>query len=144
MAPPFNQSPFNDSLGLVGSGPIFGPGFRIVPPPSIFRINFSSDKTTLIFTVGDPPVSNTRRLKAAYRIYFAPIALASPAAIARPITAKGVFGQASMIGSTSAPENGGTTTISDTIPAGLDGWFFATAVNPFGVESEFAGPLRNH
>src|SRR5712671_2404687 len=77
-----------------------------VQPPNIFRVGFSTDKTTLVFTVGDPPAAPTRHTKRSYRIYFAPIALASPAVIARPQTAYNVFHQAAMIASTDAPENG--------------------------------------
>ena len=114
-----------------------------VAPPGIFMVGFSTDKTTLVFQVGDPPTAPTRQTKRSYRVYFAPIALASPAVIARPITAYNVFKQAQMIASTDAPQNGGTVTMTDTIHAGLDGWFFAVATNLNNVESAFVGPVRN-
>ncbi len=141
MAQQLRDSP-NDS-GWTGSGPVFGTGYRLVPPPTVFSISYSTDKTILVFTIGDPPIAAIRRTKASYRVYFAPIELGSPTVISSPFQAQNVFNQSSMIGSTNAPQNGGTTTIRDTLHAGLDGWFFATAVNLYGVESNFIGPLRN-
>lgn len=138
---PSGESPIQPTF--TGSGTIFGPGFREVPPPQIFKVGFSSDKTMLIFTVGDPPITNRRRTKSSYRIYFAPIDLASPHRISSPFVAYEVFRQSVQIGSGDAPQNGGLITITDTTHAGLDGWFFATAINLLGVESAYNGPVRN-
>jgi len=134
-----------DAFGDIatGNGPIFGTGFHSVPPPTNFSVKFSSDKTILIFTIFDTHIGISRRLKSQYRIYFAPITLASPAVIANPFRAYDVFQQSVVIATVSAPENGGSTTVTDTTRAGLDGWFFCTAVNLYGIESAFLGPLRN-
>jgi hypothetical protein len=122
---------------------IFGPGFQQVAPPSKFTVQAASDKKSLVFTVGDPLTSPTRRNKATYRVYFVPIGLAPPGRIARPNVARELFGQSTMITSASAPQNGGFVQMFSTTYAGLDGWFFATAVNGLGVESDPVGPVRN-
>src|SRR5262249_42270072 len=112
-------------------------------PPAIFKMGFTPDKTKLLITVGDPLVANIRRRKSSYRIYFAPINLATPGRIGQPEAAFGVFQQSQLIDSVIAPQNGGSVTITDSIHVGLDGWFFATAMNSFNTESDFVGPIRN-
>jgi hypothetical protein len=134
------DSPRDDAL--FGYGPIFGPGFNQVRPPSIFKAGFSADKKTVVFTIGDPFAPAIRRNKAQYRLYFAPIGLASPSRIVQPSIALGVFFQSTMVGSVSAPQNGGTVQISDPTFSGLDGWYYGTAVNGLGIESNPVGPVR--
>lgn len=143
MAPPaIPENPFVDPA--TGVGPTFGPGFRQVPPPDVFEIAFSSDKKSLIFTVGDPADSPRRRPKASYRVYFAPINAATPTQMGDFQIAYNVFhGKSGLIASADAPQNGGLVTMTDTVHAGLDGWFFATAMNQLGIESDFKGPIRN-
>lgn len=137
-------APITSTSEWIGSGPVWGSGgTRNVPPPSVFDVKFSADKSTLIFIVGDPPVQRNRRNKASYRIYFAPIDLASPARIASPFVAFAVFQQATHFIAVDAPQNGGLVTVTDSTKVGLDGWFFATATNLFGIESDFVGPIRN-
>ena len=138
----FKLDPSPDALGFIVTGPIFGPGFNQVRPPSIFRPGFSADKKTVIFTIGDPFLPPIRRNKSQYRLYFAPIGLASPSRIVQPFGANGAFGQATMTGSASAPQNGGTVQIRDGTFSGLDGWYFGTAVNGLGIESDPVGPVR--
>ncbi len=122
---------------------IFGPGFQTVAPPAKFTVQAASDNSSLVFTVGDPLVSPTRRNKSQYRVYFVPIGLAPPSRISRPNVARELFGQSTMIASASAPQNGGDVQMFSTTYAALDGWFFATAVNGLGVESDPVGPVRN-
>ncbi len=119
------------------------PTVKDVKPPGVFRIDFPSDKSTLIFTIGDPPSPRPIRNKATYRVYFAPIDLAPPSQIGDPFVAYNVFQQSGVIFSVAAPQNGGNVTHEDPSRAGVDGWFFATAVNLIGIESRPTYPIRN-
>lgn len=143
MAPPATDPFGNPITAPTAGGPTFGPGFQNVKPPSVHSVNKSSDNKTLIFVVGDPIGSVRRAAGAHYRVKFASIDLASPAAIADRFTAFRTYQQSSIVFEVPAGTNGGIVTKSDSTYAGLDGWFFFVAVNVFNIESDFVGPQRN-
>jgi len=128
-----NNPPLDDQL----------PKFRPLPKPSIFTISFPSTRDELVFTIGGVTPIQAFKINARYEVVFAPISLVSASQLADAQTGINAFLEGTTVGSVGIPASGGTAIIENRSLATQDGWFWATAVNPAGIRSEPAGPLRN-
>jgi hypothetical protein len=111
-------------------------------PPQVFSVAVNSDATALEFLVGDNQIPFGRNIAALYRAYFTPVALVTAANIADPATQAAAFKSAVLVGGTTAPSRGGTTTFSDSTFYGQDGWFWGVSVSYTALESRPTAPFR--
>ncbi len=146
MAPPnaiLGQTSFGQDPLLPGL-PIDSFGFHVPRTPTVFSVTMSQDGTRLLFTVGYGGLTTLANFThVMFNVYFAPISAANQAAIADPTTAANFFRNATLVNTISAPIGGGNATFSDTRFVTTDGWFWATAINQLGYESEPTIPYRS-